>query len=311
MQSAITINRSIYLLFVIALSLAIYSISDQIHDLKFPTDLNYKYLFIAILGQILFWVTSCFTWRQSLNIFTGHRLSFVLSFIHSNIVTIGKYLPGKIWGLVSRGIDLKQRGINNKETFLVSYLDQALLLHAGIAIGSFSLALSKSLALAVIIFILCVLSVLLVSKGHDILTKVTIKFTNNFDLTKLKSNLTTRNYSILMIYYMAAWLVSGLMFASIYFAFFGFDSRLLLPLIGASSIGIIAGFIAVFAPGGLGVREAASAGILIEFIPAEEAIFLVLICRLWTVLTDITGGILAFGLHHTHKEKFLADNPRN
>ncbi len=305
------INRSIYLLFIIALGIAVYSVHDQFSDLKFPADPEYGYLFIAILGQVLFWIISCFAWLQSLNIFTGFRLSFLSGFIQSNIVTIGKYLPGKIWGLVSRGVDLKQRGIDNKETILVSYLDQILLLHAGVIVGVISIALSKSLILAVIVFFVGILSVLLIPKSHDVLAKIMMKFVKNLDVTKLKNILTVKNYSTLIIYYLVVWLIAGLIFASIYFAFFGFDSKLLLPLIGANAIGIVVGFIAIFAPGGIGVREATSAGILIEFIPLEEAVLLVLIYRFWTVLTDITGGISAFGLFHFQKESSPVDKPEN
>jgi len=305
------INRLLYLLFIIALGFAVYSVHDRFPDLKFPDDPDYRYLFVAVIGQVVFWITSCFAWLQSLSNFTGCRFSFISGFIQSNIVTIGKYLPGKIWGLVSRGIDLKQRGVNKKETILVSYVDQLLLLHAGVIVGVISIALSKSFVLAVIALFVGILSVLLIPKSHDLLARVMMKFIKNLDIKKLKTILTVKKYSILIAYYIAVWLAAGLIFASIYFVFFDFDSRLLLPLIAANAIGIVAGFIAVFAPGGLGVREAASAGILIDYIPLEEAVFLVLIYRLWTVLTDITGGIFAFGLFHFQKGSAQIDKPEN
>ena len=281
--------------------MAVYSVHDQFSDLKFPGDPDYRYLFIAVIGQIVFWITTCFAWLRSLVIFTGYRFSFISGFIQSNIIIIGKYLPGKIWGLVSRGIDLKQNGINRKETILVSYVDQLLLLHAGVIVGLVSIALAESFMLALIVLFVGIMSVLIIPKSHDLLARVMMKFITDLDMTKLKTILTVEKYSILITYYIVIWLAAGLIFASIYFVFFDFDSRLLLPLIAANAIGILAGFIAVFAPGGLGVREATSAGILIDYIPLEEAVFLVLIYRLWTVLTDITGGISAFGLFHFQK----------
>jgi hypothetical protein len=250
-------------------------------------------LLVAILGQALFWLVSCFSWLTSVQVVTGFRLSLISSFIQVNIINIGKYIPGKIWGLASRGVDLKQRGINSKETFLSSYIDQLLLLHAGIIVGVCSIAFSKSIILSIIVSVSSMLSVFLMPKCHCVLNKLMKRLNKNIDFKETEVIFSIKSYAKLFGIYVVVWVLAGLIFASIYFAFYGVRFNLLLLLIGANSIGIIIGFMAIFSPGGLGIREAASIGIMIESIPAEEAIFLALIYRLWTVCTDASGGVLA------------------
>ena len=49
----------------------------------------------------------------------------------------------------------------------------------------------------------------------------------------------------------------------------------------------LAGIFAVFAPAGLGVREAALGALLLPYVPAETAVSLALLARLTSVFADV------------------------
>jgi len=62
--------------------------------------------------------------------------------------------------------------------------------------------------------------------------------------------------------------------------------ELLLALMLANTVGNTLGFLALFAPGGIGVREGVASSILAGFMPLGDAVMLSLLFRLWTVVLD-------------------------
>jgi len=63
-------------------------------------------------------------------------------------------------------------------------------------------------------------------------------------------------------------------------------------LAGVNALAFVAGFVAVFAPGGIGVREAALAGLLLPVIPGGMPVRVVVAAasRLWLVAAELVGG---------------------
>jgi uncharacterized membrane protein YbhN (UPF0104 family) len=88
--------------------------------------------------------------------------------------------------------------------------------------------------------------------------------------------------------YAMLWLINGLMLCVIYFSIFdsAISAQKLAALILANTIGFIVGFLAVFAPGGIGVREAVTVAALSPFLPLREALIAAIALRAWMVLFD-------------------------
>jgi len=90
-----------------------------------------------------------------------------------------------------------------------------------------------------------------------------------------------------------AWLVFGLAFWLTARALFDAPASELLPMTGAFAIAWIAGFVAVIAPGGIGVREAVLVGLLGPRIGEAEAILLAAASRIAFTLVDLGGALAA------------------
>lgn len=67
-------------------------------------------------------------------------------------------------------------------------------------------------------------------------------------------------------------------------------------LVGAHALSFVAGFVAVFAPGGVGVREAALAGLLAPVLPVGVGLVLAAASRLWLMVAEALVGVLAFAV---------------
>ncbi|MDX6556506.1 MAG: glycosyltransferase 2 family protein [Miltoncostaeaceae bacterium] len=90
-----------------------------------------------------------------------------------------------------------------------------------------------------------------------------------------------------------AWLIFGLALWLTARALFAAPAAELLPMAGAFAIAWIAGFVAVIAPGGIGVREAVLVGLLGPRIGAAEAILLAAASRIAFTLVDLGGALAA------------------
>ena len=84
------------------------------------------------------------------------------------------------------------------------------------------------------------------------------------------------------------WVLLAAVLATICFAFalHPVTLELVAALVIANTIGIVVGFAAIFAPAGLGVREAVTTAVLLPYIPLEQAAILSISFRLWTTASD-------------------------
>jgi hypothetical protein len=102
----------------------------------------------------------------------------------------------------------------------------------------------------------------------------------------------------------AAMVVLGAGLLMLYSGLFGeLKWALLAPFTAALAIGGLAGILAFFVPSGIGVREAALAWILADFIPGNQAVALALACRVWITCGEILLALAA----HWFEESVVAD----
>lgn len=92
-------------------------------------------------------------------------------------------------------------------------------------------------------------------------------------------------------------LVSWILYGLVYFLFLASLTPLplgVLPqLAGVNALSFVAGYLAFVTPGGLGAREAAMTALLLPLVPASVAAVLAVASRLWTIIAEVAGGMLA------------------
>jgi uncharacterized membrane protein YbhN (UPF0104 family) len=105
-----------------------------------------------------------------------------------------------------------------------------------------------------------------------------------------------RRYVRFLLQYALAWTVAGLVFVAVFYAFFGLPLRsdVVALLVLANTVAHIAGFAAIFAPAGVGVREATAAGILATAIPFGDALAVSLLHRILMVFVEVLSGATLF-----------------
>ncbi|MGH2394425.1 MAG: hypothetical protein ACRDGH_13230, partial [Candidatus Limnocylindria bacterium] len=92
--------------------------------------------------------------------------------------------------------------------------------------------------------------------------------------------------------YLAAWVVFGLGFALFVRAVADPASGSIPSLMGICAAGYLAGWVAVFVPGGLGVREGVYALLLAEVLPGPVAAAVAILSRLWLTGIELLVAML-------------------
>jgi len=291
--------RKYWLILFIFISLlfVIVYLSNEVGKLEHVLRVSVDNITYVVILQFLFWLVISAIWKRIVLKVSSHRITLLESCYHVSLVNIGKYLPGKVWGMLARGYHMKQRyGIAPRNAIYGTYLEQFFLLYSGIIVTAFLYGVLFTENLAWLLTAASIGGAIGARHFSDaILKKISDIYSFLFKKTKkfsVESSISAFDYYLLLTAYVVVWLLSGSIFYGIYLTFFPstFSIDVLLLMILANTVSITAGFFAIFAPAGVGVREGVSALILATHLTVAEAILLGLIFRVWVVFLELLIG---------------------
>lgn len=262
-----------------------------------PGEFHAGFVFAAVVMTVLFIGVTVWIWQRLVTMFAGIRIPFTAGFAQIALVLVGKYLPGKIWGMALRGNDLLRRGITLQQTLKANYAEQLISVHAGLVIGGLGWLLlnrpafwqAGCLLLLLSPLAACLFNNVFGSAGLRLVQRVIRR--DGFEFFTF----TQGQYLALFFLYWLEWLAIGAILALLWAAIApgALTGQDLLLLVSANAVAMIVGFFALFSPGGLGVRE----GVLVALLSAQlglgEAVLLSVIFRCWLILFESMAGLLA------------------
>lgn len=250
----------------------------------------------------VFWFVAIVFWRYAVRITTHTTLSLAESLRQLALVAVGKYIPGKVWGFFARGAALKQSTSTTTTGVLAAtFVEQwAMLMSAGLIGGILLLVLRPNQLLTAMGLAAVITSLFgnhLFRLGNSAIQRVL----SIFAVSKVHAqptSLSWQQYMVLLLTHSLMWTLLGIVLASVYFAFspHPLSIELSAAIVLANTVGIVVGFAALFAPGGIGVREAMTTVILLPYMPIEQASMLSIAFRLWTTTVDILLGLALLSL---------------
>ena len=167
-----------------------------------------------------------------------------------------------------------------------------------IGAATFSLLIAD-LRFKVLLWIVIVLSVFLVPRVHKLIKellpeRLRLRY-ELVDIMMSKVTLTTRSYCQLTAIYLLEWLAMGWVFVMVVALVIGKipPHADIFVYLGVNSIAMIAGFLAVFAPGGIGVREGVIVALVSPQLGLETTLMISVTMRLVTVIADFIAGAIA------------------
>lgn len=262
-----------------------------------PITFNPTYLIYGFIIQIFLLLIISYAWKYNILICANKKITFKSCFSQISLVLVGKYIPGKIWGMYARSLNLLSHNISYKESLLGTYIEQLISVHSGLAFGILFWLIAIKPKLLVPVSLLILLSIYFAPLIQNIL----FHFISNYrrkksdDLFVLTGfTLDSLSYLKLFFLYLLEWVFVGLILVIIYFSLFNRSNstELVLLLMGSSAIAFVAGFFAIFAPGGIGIRESILVGLLSQHMSIPDSVVLVIAFRLWFTCSDVLAGLL-------------------
>lgn len=260
--------------------------------------LSWERLLAILALQTLLLAWSAFCWRRVLREMFRKRIRWSCALHHIGIAGIAKYIPGKVWPFIARAMVAERSGVSKPNMLSASIFEQLLTLAVGGSIGlALIVPIESHLTRAVIaVALLAVLPVLIrLLLGQLESIRVMLPFVRErVPADALPTCPRYRSLAALVLCYLMLWLLTGAI-ASLVLPIIGvtLTPALATQVTGAVMLSVCGGFLALFAPGGLGVREGLMVASMSSSLGAAASIKFAILLRLWNVLYDIFSAACA------------------
>ena len=244
------------------------------------------------------WRSTLRAWGDQLPYKTAARIWFV-----SNL---GKYLPGKVWQIAAMGAMAQQSGVSAAAAIGSALVVNLVSIIAGVAVIVVTAGRRVALAAGLQTSTSDDRTSVLLAIGVVILGIVALGLTPLIipRLAKLAARVTGKNIGVSTVPARAIWIAAASTAAS--WVFYGIAFALFAKGISPRAAGnaasyiavytgsYLAGYLALFVPGGVGVREAALVLAMPQFQLAStaDATIIAITSRLWLTILEILPGLL-------------------
>lgn len=250
-------------------------------------------LFIVLLLESAMW--------RGLFAEIGYTLSFRDAFQVFFVSSLARYIPGRIWQFSSAVYLLHELGVPAEQSAAVAVISQSLTVIAGIVISVPTLlqwlgtthqdsvvflSIAVGLAGLILIAFFPVVWIRSVNWGLRLIGR-----------REIPLSLPARRLGKYAVGYLLVWMGFGLAFYILVSSMTPIEPASLPQIVTGFAFAYIVGYLAVFVPGGLGVREGALVFALTFFLSQSLAISLALLARLWMTLGEVALAAIAWWLY--------------
>lgn len=262
----------------------------EFRSLHIHLDLQPGRLALATLAIFLAYVFYIESWRRLLAGW-GQRIRYAAAARVWCLSNLGRYVPGKIWGVTGLVVLAGRAGVRGSAAAASAVAFQALVLGTGVALVAVATPQATS-ALRLGVGLL----VAVVSLGALVWAPTGRLLGRIVDSVSPLPPLPISAVALGGVAMVAGWLAYGLSF---WLLAHGLLSDVQLPLaaaVGNFILGYILGTLAVFVPGGLGVRELVLISLLTPFLGGGGAVAVSIASRVMLTLTEAGAALMAVTL---------------
>jgi glycosyltransferase 2 family protein len=257
--------------------------------LKMPVVHSPITLVFSLLLLFLGFLADTFSWKKTLQMY-GVNVVFAQALSSTGLSVFGKYMPGKLWAILGRaGLISKHGKGTTSEISAIALSAQILSIVCGLILGMVALIIFSQSLSYIFLSIAAILGLFvgLGSKkvkevGELLLSKILKK-----DI--LLPHIDFRQNAVLMPYFFLTWILWSIGFLFLVKSLVNYDVEIGAALV--YPIAAVFGILALFAPGGLGVREGIMALLLKQVgVELSDAALISIASRLWS----LSGELLLF-----------------
>jgi len=218
---------------------------------------------------------------------------------------LGKYLPGKVWLLLSRFYFYESRGKSKKSISVALYFEIVTIIAAAGLIFLAALIFHREIWLFYSWrqsgWLVLLLLLGFVSLHPRVLQKILNWILVQFKWEPISLSISYSNILWILFVCIVSWVVGGVGFYLFVDSVYPVAPQYILFLTGALAISSTLGLIAIFAPSGLGVREGALVYLFSSIMPTPVAVIISILTRIWMTLIEIGLIGMVYLISQFHK----------
>lgn len=287
---------------VVTLALCIWALASQWNQVvAAAARVSPGTLALSFMAGLVYVLMTFLAWRAVLSGFNvslrwnkASRIFFVSQ--------LGKYLPGGIWNFLAAAEMGKQDQIPRAKSVLVMFVSLLLSILTGILLGALALVLGPAELRERFWWVLLALPVVAAPLVPQLLNRILQLLAKKLGSGASELAIGGRGVWLGTLWTLLAWLCAGVQIWILATAMgWGTSIDAYLLATAAYSLAWAAGFLLVFAPAGVGVREAVLGVVLAPAIGIGAATAVVLLSRVFLTLVDLLLGAVSIVAHRIVK----------
>lgn len=247
----------------------------------------------ALMGvsALMFWAAYAYlawVWGKVLE-YTGHGVSYRDAWDTYYIGNLGRYIPGKVWTIAGTAWIADRRGLPAAKTGTASVFAQAYSIISSFVFLAFFLIIKGAhvdgLDFRWLIPLIIVFTVVFIIP-HNMEWLIN-RMLSALGRDSISLGLTVGKASRIVCWYFISWLLFGVAYWLFMAAVTNDSSLSLVILTAVFSAAYVGGFLAIFVPGGLGVREGLMSVMLAGTVPQAVGILTAFLVRLLVTAIEL------------------------
>ena len=257
--------------------------------------IGWSWVLAATLVVFLTYLLLIETWRRILTAWQAY-LPFRVAARIWFVSNLGKYLPGKIWSIAAISVMARQADVSPVAAASSSILVQLVTIATGIALVLVTgIQTVDQPALAIVIGVLLAVGIATMAALLPRLARIAANLTGKtVEVPPLPASVLWLAVGRSLL----SWIAYGIAFKLFVVGVLGSAAGATSSYIAVYAASYIIGFLALFAPGGVVVRESALVAGMVRLGLATQAdAFAVAVAsRLWLTVVEVLPGFIALGL---------------
>lgn len=252
-------------------------------------------LVISFILALAFWFMTGGVWNLMVR-YLGGTLALRKGMKVYFLSNLGWYLPGKVWYAVGRAYLGQQEGVSVGVISTSVLMEMALSLTSSALMATLALPLVSPLLGAKSLYLGVAVLVLGLAVLHPALMKPALTLLERLLPGPKRTMNPPHRYSVtmgLLVGYLFIWGFVGAAFFVLLNAIYPLPLAWLPTVAAIYAVSWMAGFLAPFAPGGLGVREGAMILLLGQYLPVPAVTSTAILFRLWLILAEVLWTAVA------------------
>lgn len=262
-------------------------------------DLHWQAVVVALVAATASVFVPVMGWRALMAGF-GSPLRVTVAIRVVFLSQLGKYLPGSIWPFLAQVELGREHGVPRRRSLTVGLLTVGISLIMGLAVAAATLPLVSPTAARRYGWVLAATPLLLAMLHPYVLNRVLDRILRLTRRPPLESRLSLRTIAVAAAWATAGWLLAGAHIAVLAVDLGARGDSTYVAATGAYALAWSVGFLVVFAPAGLGVREVALTAGLAPVLGTGEAVLVVIASRLLVTVADLLLACVAVLLGRRH-----------